>query len=587
MYKPGLYEAPSSQEIISTFGGYSKKPVIGENEFCNMENMSSSKYPLLSPRSKRAYFNVSGEGLHGLFAKSKLFYINNNALYYGGEKVQGIYLPDETTQRQFVSMGARLLIFPDKLYVNTADFTDYGSLEATFESGEGVSVTASVCKGDGELYEGYVVSATEPENAENGSLWLDTSVTPNSLKQFSGSLGSWFELSQTYIRIACGGIGKGFSIGDGVTLSGFLEEELNGSKVLTDCGDDYITVAGVIGNTLNQTKSIKVERLLPEMDFICESGNRLWGCNSKKNEIYASKLGDPKNFNCFTGISTDSYAASVGSDGEFTASTAFRGYVLFFKENCVHKIYGQNPPFSITTAYIRGVQKGSEKSLVSLNESLYYKSPAGICTYEGGVPVDISGDLGGEYFTDGVAGALGNKYYICLSDKDKSRVLFVYDEEKNLWHKEDNIDISHFACHNQNLYFIARISGEKRLCLADGVNCYGNFAGELSGYSPEEKPSWFCETGVWGLNIPENKYYSAITIRLWGEKGARIWVDFQINSNGKWQEQVALRVENTGSFALPFTTPRCDHLKIRLRGKGDVVVYGISRKTEKGSELNV
>ena len=38
------------------------------------------------------------------------------------------------------------------------------------------------------------------------------------------------------------------------------------------------------------------------------------------NEIYASKLGDFRNWRCFEGLSTDSYAAARGSDGAFTLS---------------------------------------------------------------------------------------------------------------------------------------------------------------------------------------------------------------------------------------------------------------------------
>ena len=65
-------------------------------------------------------------------------------------------------------------------------------------------------------------------------------------------------------------------------------------------------------------------RSVPEMDFVIESGNRLWGCKygvvdgKAVNEIYASKLGDFKNWNCYAGRSTDSYVATRGSDGPFT-----------------------------------------------------------------------------------------------------------------------------------------------------------------------------------------------------------------------------------------------------------------------------
>lgn len=587
MYNPTVYDLEKSKEMISTFGGYSHNSVIPDNCFFEETNMGGEEFPLLSPRNKRAYFNVRGDRLHGVFGKSKLMYINNGRLYYGGNAVEGINFPDINGERQLVSMGAKVLVFPDKVYINTADLTDYGSLEAEFITDEGMTVTCSLARGDGDLYENYIISSAEPEEGVNGSLWLDTSVTPNTLKQFSEALGMWVELAVTYVRISCTGIGKNFEAYDGVTLSGFENKDLNGSHIIRDKGDDFITITGVVTDTISQTSSIKIQRKLPDMDFVCESGNRLWGCNSDKNEIYASKLGDPKNFDSYMGISTDSYAVTVGSDGVFTGAVAFRGYVIFFKEHCIHKLYGQNPPYTLNTSYIRGVQKGSHKSLCIVNESLYYKSPNGVCVFEGGVPIDISEGLGDVYYTKGVAGSLFNKYYICLTDKMGERNLFTYNEKTGIWHREDNIDIKEFANHNGNLYFIGIEKGEKRLYLADGENLYGDFPSDLSGWVQEDNINWSCETGLWGLDLPENKYYSAIVIRAFGEMGARINIDFQTDSNGKWVRQLSFVVEKTGSFSLPFASPRCDHLKIRISGKGKVKIFSVSRKIEAGSELNV
>lgn len=587
MYNPTVYDSEKTQEMISSFGGYNHNAVIPDNCFFEEANMGGEEFPLLSPRNKRAYFNVYGDGLQGILGKSELIYINNGRLYYAGEAVEGLEFPDIKGERQLVSMGAKVLVFPDKVYLNTADLTDFGSLEAEFETEEGTNVTCSLAKGDGDLYEAYIVSSAEPEEAVNGDLWLDTSASPNVLKQFSDALGMWVELAVTYVRISCEGIGKNFEIFDGITLSGFENEDLNGSHIIRDKGDDFITITGIITHTISQTAPIKIERKLPEMDFVCESGNRLWGCNSEKNEIYASKLGDPKNFNSFMGISTDSYAATVGSDGEFTGAIAFRGYVIFFKEHCIHKIYGQNPPYTLNTSYIRGVQKGSHKSLCIVNESLYYKSPNGICVFEGGVPLEISEGLGDAYYTEGVAGVLFNKYYICLTDKNGKRHLFTYNEKTGIWHREDNVDVKEFANHNGNLYFIGVVDGERRLCLADGENSYGDFPEGLSGLIQEESFDWSCETGLWGLDLPENKYYSAIVVRAFGETGARITIDFQTDSKEKWERQLSIAVEKTGSFTLPFASPRCDHLRIRISGKGKVRIFSIARKIEAGSELNV
>lgn len=585
MYNPRLNELQKKHEIINRFKGYENNEIIDENAFCFTENMGFGSFPALSPRNKRVFFNVSGERLHGLFSKECIGYINNGSLYYGGEKVTDLFFPDIDEERKFVSMGAKLIIFPDKVYVNTEDFSDYGYLEAGFESmGE---VTLGMCKGDGELYENYVISSTPPEKSENGDLWLDTSSKPHILKQYYETVNYWQEIAETYVRINCVGIGKSFNLYDGVLLSGFENIDLDGAHIIRHKGDDFIVVTGVIDNSVTMNTKIKAERKIPDMDFVCEFGNRIWGCSSETNEIFASKLGDPSNFNSFMGISTDSYAVSVGSDGPFTAAVSYRGYLLFFKENCVHKIYGDNPPYTVVTSYVRGVQKGSHRSVCCLNETLYYKSVGGICAYEGGVPICVSRALGDTYYTDAVAGTCFNRYYVCMSDRAGVRHLFVYDEDKALWQREDNIDIREFSNNNCNLYFIMKQGEICRIGLVDGVNRYGSFSGELKGFEEESAFSWCVESGLWGLGLPENKYYSSVVIRASGTKGARLSVWFEFDSSKEWIRQMETTFDKTGSIVVPFITPRCDHLRIKLQGKGDVKIYSIARKTELGSELNV
>ena len=171
-----------------------------------------------------------------------------------------------------------------------------------------------------------------------------------------------------------------------------------------------------------------------------------------------------------------------------------------------------------------------------------------------------------------------------MTDRNNKRQLFVYDEAYGVWHREDEIDVKEFAAHNCNLYFIAEKNGERRLYLADSVNKYGNFSGELTGYEEETEVPWYVETGIWGLELAEKKYYSGVNIRLTGEAGACIKIYFQFNSNGEWLKKGEYTIEKTGSVNLSFQTPRCDHLKLKIEGTGNVKIFSISRKTELGSE---
>ena len=112
---------------------------------------------------------------------------------------------------------------------------------------------------------------------------------------------------------------------------------LDGSTVVWEKGDDYIVVVGVMDRVYSISDPVTVSRKMPNMDFVVEANNRLWGCRygtaingNVVNEIYCPKRGDFKNWNCFMGIATDSWVGAVGTDGQFTGAITHLGYPLFF-----------------------------------------------------------------------------------------------------------------------------------------------------------------------------------------------------------------------------------------------------------------
>ena len=86
----------------------------------------------------------------------------------------------------------------------------------------------------------------------------------------------------TYVKLACPGIGRAFSKFDGVQVSGILDApELNGAAVIWEKGEDHVVITGLLDRVITQEAdqgSIVITRRLPEMDFVIESENRLWGC---------------------------------------------------------------------------------------------------------------------------------------------------------------------------------------------------------------------------------------------------------------------------------------------------------------------
>lgn len=591
MYYPKLRPIPTQRAVVDTFRGYNHNLRIGDGEFFEMENMTSDFYPILAPRGKRGTFAV-GETITGLISKDNLCYCDGSEFVMGGYRVE-MGLSDEP--KQLVSMGAYVIILPDRKYINTIDLTDFGEIDAVFTTQ--ADVTFTLCRADGTTYENVSTQPEEPGEPANNALWVDTSTVPHTLKQWSESSGMWVSIATTYIRIESAGIGKAFSEFDGIEISGLKGkqlidsttgeavgdpsqlEALEGAAIVWAKGDDHIVVVGILDITRTITNQITIARQMPEVDFCVEAGNRLWGCryglNRKGevvNEIYASKLGDFRNWNCYMGLANDSWYGQVGSDGPFTGAITHLGYPCFFKEHVLHKVYiSEIGAHGIQDTACRGVQRGSGRSLAIVGEILYYKARHAVCAYDGSLPVEVSSALGEILYGNAVAGAIGNKYYISMKDSAGASHLFVYDAAKGMWHREDGFRAESFCVCRESLFAIE--TGREKIRVLKGTET-----------ANEGKIRWMAETGPMGIEMPDQKYISRITLRLSLEMGARLRISIQYDSMGSWQGLCNLSGVSLRSYSLPIRPRRCDHFRLRIEGEGDCRIYSITKTIEGGSE---
>ena len=577
MKYPTLRELNTTREMVDVFKGYNHNLRIGEGEFYDMTNLSSDNYPILSPRPKRGIYATPTKP-QGMVAKDALCYVDGGDFIINEYRVN-MGLSTDDKPKTLISMGAYVIIMPDKKYINTADLSDYGNIEVCFVTS--AATTFELCKVDGVGYDNVVTQDTEPTDPKNMDLWIDTSETPHQLKQYSSTTDMWSAIATTYIKISSPGIGKPFSVNDGVTIEGVESlKDLNASMVIWAKGDDFIVVTGILDQVTTQNTAISITRRMPNMDFIVESENRLWGCRygtdingNIVNEIYASKLGDFRNWNCFMGISTDSYTASVGSDGQFTGAITHLGYPIFFKENCMHKVYGNYPAnYQIQTTACRGVQKGCERSLAIVNEVLYYKARSGICAYDGSLPQEMSSALGEINYYNAVGGVLGNKYYISMSDDSEGYHLFVYDTKKGMWHREDDTQAVDFCNCRGDLYYIDHADNQIKTVRGTGVAENGSI-------------TWEAITGVIGTDSPDKKYISRMDVRMSLQVGTRVVFSAEYDSSGEWEHLFTMAGTSLRSFAVPIRPKRCDHLRLRIEGYGDAKVYSICKTIEQGSDV--
>ena len=581
MLLPKLDYEYAERVVTDVFAGYRHKARIGDGEFYNTQNLTSAYYPLLGNRKKRARVRTM-QAPGGLLAKEKLAFVEGGTLWYDGEETALTGLAPG--KKQLVSMGAFIVIFPDKVYYNTAEPSDYGSLEASYRSAGAVEY--SLCREDGTPYPVPTKGDTAPGDPADGLYWIDTSKSVYVLRQWSAALTEWTEIPTVYTRlrfISEGELPRLFRKNDGVSITGAAVEAVNGDHAICAIGGgggtlDYIVVTGLLDSAVTQTTgTVKIERRVPEMDYVIECKNRLWGCRygmtegKNLNEIYCCALGDFKNWRQYMGLSTDSWTASVGSDGPWTGAVNFQGYPMFFKENRIHRVtISASGAHQITETVCRGVQEGCAGSLQVVNETLLYKSRADICAYQGSFPESISDALGDERYSEATAGVLGDRYYISMCDAAGEWSLFVYDIRRNLWLREDALHALHFAALGDELYCLTE---DALLAMAGSV-------GTKEAFVP-----WEAETGMLYYQYPDRKYLSRFNLRLYMEEGAQLDVYLMYDSSGEWVRQGRVKMKGTRTVTLPVRPRRCDHMRMKLVGRGEVRLYSIARILTMGSDV--
>ena len=584
MRLPEVIELEQHQEVDEVFGGYNHNLRINTGEYYDMRNLTSSYYPLVSPRGRRGTYKQPSKPL-GMIAKDKFCYVDGRYIYIGDQRIDMAL--DTSGKKTLVSMGAYIVILPDKKYINTADLTDKGDIETEITTSD--TVELELARLDGEAITVKFTQDTEPteDERENGDYWIDTSADPHTLKRFSSTSGMWITVLTTYIKIKGTNIGKDFKQYDGVNISGFKDNtqredlaKIDGSFVVWARDDDYIVIIGMLDYVAEFSRPVTVSRKMPEMDFVCESNNRIWGCrygeNSKGefvNEIYASKLGDFRNWSCFMGTSQDSYTASCGTDGEWTGAISYLGYPLFFKENVIHKVYGQYPAnYQIQTTACRGVQKGSSDSLNIVNEILYYKGKHDVLAYDGSLPAEISLAFGDEQYTEAKGCGYNGKYYLNMKDKNEVYHLFVYDTNRQIWCKEDEIQVDSFCVYDDELYYIDSKSKDIRTINGTGTK--------------DGKPvKWMAETGIIGMIIPNKKTISRMLVRMSLAEGSKVRFFIQYDSCGEWEYACTMSYTTLRTFSVPIKPHRCDHFRLRIEGEGDAKIYSMTRVFTQGSDM--
>lgn len=494
--------ASAIKRDILEFKGINLGNMPQDGELRDSLNISADEYPCLSPRLPRKVIKESLTNPSTIFSKNdKLAVVDGTSFIYDGTPRGSV----TAGPKQIASIGNRIVIFPDKKYYDTRTNT-FGVLEATQ----------------------IVANATFAAN-----------------------------------KITTPGASFIFTEGDSVIITGCTYHPANNKTVV---------IKSVSGQTLNfadntfeaggEPGNITLKREVPDMDFICEYNNRIWGC--KGNTIYGSKQGDPFNYNVFQGVSTDSYSVDVGSPGEFTGLIGYTSHLVFFKENYIHKLFGSKPSnFQIVTSQCSGIQPGSHNSVVNVNDTIIYKATNGIMVYTGNVPELISDKFGNERYTNAVAAADARKYYVCLK-KGLKYVFMVYDIAKNIWIKEDETFAESMVYHDGHVIYLSGTDNKVYSC---------------DDETGTEVIKWSATLAESTENIVLKKGFLRFFINAELKSGASLRIYINYDRKG-WVKIYSGRFNDRKSIKIPVIPERCDMFSLRLEGEGKCKIYSVTRETQ-------
>ena len=480
----------------------------------------------------------------------------------------------------------------------TGAVTMEASSGSTKISGTGINsnfTSNDVIKVIGTKDDALNVSGKAVTSNGSGYIIINSAFPSKNFSQSGTATFSPYYTGSNLTRIYIPNLGDTFSEGDVVTIAGCTGSAAayNGTKTIKQAGTNYILVDGTLNSNITQASGITITRTKhtssgvtvkrtsftrasgitmkresQSMDYVCEHDNRIWGCSSLNHEIYASKLGDPTNWQCYEGVATDSYTVSVGSDGDFTGCVSHGGYVLFFKEDAIHMMYGNKPAnFQLTTERMPGVRSGCSRSLCVVNETLFYVGRQGVYRFDGATPTKISEQIVSD-LSAAVACQQDGKYYLsCL--KDGNQAMLVYDPKYNVWEHEDDEQFKYAAYGNGVCYYI------------DAGNALRTLTEDR-----DVQFDWSIESGDVREPTLDQKWISKAKYNLWLDAGSEANIFFRFDEDPIWHRAGTVHSVVSKTYTIPIIPQRCSRFRWKMEGKGQAKLLAMAITVEGGSEIN-
>lgn len=515
------------RKYVDAFLGLNRKEMAGENEFPDMQNLDSAHFPHMAPRRSRAMAVsqsdikavIADNNVNGSGALSSFTGVAGTQFYYKGTARGAVMGSTDTC---LVDFNGNILIFPDKKYYNYVTNT-YGSMETGLEN---ISVT-------------FATSGSADKNNLTNSIscsdgWGDAFKSGDSLTLVfpNKPANSTFLVNSKYTQA------------DDNQIVSCVVAKIAGSLLYVNCYNRLgAKVAFAPGNSTGTVK-----KAMPDITRACVANNRVFGVDGGGELVYASKLGDFTNWNVFEGLSTDSWYAQVGTEGDFTGIAALGTGVVLFKKNYLYEIFGTTPQ-NFTIPKQIGVGCLDARSVCEAAGSLFFLSRDGFYLYNGGTPNRISDKLNQAY-TAAVSGCDGRKVFVYATTMAGEQEQLVYDLERQNWYLQDVQEGTvGFLAYNGRFY------------LAAGGGMY-----DVAGEGCCE--SWYAVSKEFTDDTFEHKGVINVYFRFQCQEGA--WARVYRRRNREVFELCGSIARESGVLRVPVRIRKGDSYQFKIIGSGDV-----------------
>ncbi|MBR2404055.1 MAG: hypothetical protein IKA95_00140 [Clostridia bacterium] len=588
------------EKTLKTFGGINVCEDSATGELCMSENMSSHLFPSLGVRNARSVVASSERIINGMGSFEGCIYTSYTPdakqIYFtfGGvdyDLTSYSASNDFTKERKFASLSDTILIVPDNVVFSVktkklakatlTHIQDATTAKTKFRS---EAPSSSILDSQTIDYIGTLdsnkLSIRNLSYTYSGySRVFNYASFPDIFKagvvinlKLSVYASSYDDSSAYYAFID--------KMAAGITLkikSVTPSKHMVSSGVITETiglnfDDNSINLSG-LGNVY--VRSFTVERAMPELESICAYDNRVWGISGKT--VYASKLGDATEWNDF---SVDSYgtlpyasfSTEAPTEGKFTAIVPYGNYIYAFKENAIHKIYGDEPDeYTLHTDICRGVGEGMTDCVSIGASSIIYASSDGVYIYRGDYPRKISQSIG--KLPTPISAAATEEFYYILCSQNGRKLIYVYDLRRGIWHRETAPDESLLLTSASNEVYLA--AGGTLWCLTQS--------------SDDES----------GERIVRWKMRMRVDDRLFGKKGyGRLAIRYSLGRDASFTVRAiyddssrgavcGARYDEADSSGASLLLPikRCLWFELEFSGRGEFVLKSMSLKFYRGSEI--